>query len=113
GFEWTNDYFNHLGVYFSRNVTNAKVDGSYLTMDRFWDWLRRAPEDGGGGDALVVFNHPGGLPALTPLDGDQPHNQLLQDLKGGANWNDVAYIPDVDERVVGMEVHGGDDLSWY
>ena len=32
GFEWTNDYYNHLGVYFSRNVVNAKIDGSYLDM---------------------------------------------------------------------------------
>ena len=113
GFEWTNDYFNHLGVYFSRNVVNAKVDGSYASMDVMWDWLRRAPEDGGGGDALVVFNHPGGLPALTPFDGDYPHNELLQVLKGGANWNDVAHVPDVDERVAGIEINGGDDLSWY
>jgi hypothetical protein len=113
GFEWTNDYYNHLGVYFSRNVVNAKVDGSYVSMDVMWDWLRRSPDQGGGGDALVVFNHPGGLPALSPFDGDYPHNELLQELKGGANWNDVAYVPDVDDRVVGIEVNGGDDLSWY
>jgi hypothetical protein len=113
GFEWTNDYFNHMGVYFSRNVTNTKLDGSLLTMDVLWSWLREPAETGGGDDALVVFNHPGGWPALTPFDGDLPHNQLLNDTLGGANWNDLRYVPDVDERVVGIEVNGGDDLGWY
>ena len=63
GFEWTNDYFNHLGVYFSRNVSNAKIDGTYVSMSVVWDWLREPAEQGGGSDALVVFNHPGGQPA--------------------------------------------------
>ena len=36
-----------------------------------------------------------------------------QQLKGGANWNDVAYVPDVDDRVAGIEVNGGDDIEWY
>jgi hypothetical protein len=113
GFEWTNDYFNHLGVYFSRNVSNAKIDGTYVSMTVVWDWLREPAEEGGGSDALVVFNHPGGQPALTPFDGDLPHNQILGATKGGANWDDLAYIADVDERVVGIEVNGGDDLAWY
>ncbi len=113
GFEWTNDYYNHMGVYFSRNVVNAKIDGSYLAMDPMWSWLQEPPEKGGGGDALVVFNHPGGQPALTPFDGDLPHNQILQATKGGANWNDLAHVPAVDERVAGIEVNGGDDLLWY
>ncbi len=113
GFEWTNDYFNHMGVYFSRNVTNAKIDGSYLSMDFLWNWLREPAEQGGGSDALVVFNHPGGWPALSPFDGDLPHNQLLNDVLGNGNWNNLAYVPDVDDRVVGIEVNGGDDLSWY
>ncbi len=113
GFEWTNDYFNHLGVYFSRNVSNAKIDGTYVAMSVVWDWLREPAEQGGGSDALVVFNHPGGQPALTPFDGDLPHNQILGETKGGANWDDLAYVADVDERVVGIEVNGGDDLEWY
>jgi hypothetical protein len=113
GFEWTNDYFNHMGVYFSRNVVNAKIDGSYVSMDVMWQWLREPAERGGGSDALVVFNHPGGNPALTPFDGGLPHGELLQVLKGGANWDDLAYVADVDERVVGIEVNGGDDLAWY
>ena len=113
GFEFTNDYYNHLGVYFSRNVVNAKVDGSYLPTEAFWNWLRRPAEQGGGDDALVVFNHPGGLPALTPFDGHTPINQLLDDTLGGANWHDLAYVPDVDDRVVGIEVNGNDDFDWY
>jgi hypothetical protein len=113
GFEWTNDYFNHLGVYFSRNVSNAKIDGTYVAMSVVWDWLREPAEQGGGSDALVVFNHPGGQPALTPFDGDLPHNQILASTKGGANWDDLAHVADVDERVVGIEVNGGDDLGWF
>jgi len=112
GFEWTNDYYNHMNVYFSTNVVNAKVDGSYTGMNFMWRWLQTPVEEGGGADALVAFNHPGGNPALTPFDGGQPHNDLLARL-GGANWNDIAYVPEVDARVVAIEVNGGDDLSWY
>jgi hypothetical protein len=113
GFEYTNDYYNHLGVYFSRNVVNAKLDGSYLTTEAFWNWLRTPADRGGGSDALVIFNHPGGNPALSPFDSDTPLNQLLQDTLGGANWHDMAYVPDADDQVVAVEVNGGDDLSWY
>ena len=113
GFEWTNDYFNHMNVFFSRNVVNVKTDGSYVTMDVMWNWLRRPVDQGGGADALVTFNHPGGDPHLSPFDAGLPHTTLLQQLKGGANWNDVAYVPDVDQRIAGMEVNGGDDIEWY
>ena len=113
GFEYTNDYYNHLGVYFSRNVINAKIDGSYLTTEQFWSWLRRSPLKGGGSDALVVFNHPGGNPALSPFDGELPTGEVLQGLLGGANWHDLAYVPSVDRQVSGIAVNGGDDLQWY
>ncbi len=113
GFEWTNDYFNHMNVYFSTNFRNVKTDGSYLSMNVMWDWLRKPVDRGGGADALLTFNHPGGWPALTPFDGDLPHNQLLATLPGGSNWNDMAYVPDVDARVAGIEVNGGDDIEWY
>jgi hypothetical protein len=113
GFEWTNDYFNHMNVYFSRNVVNAKTDGSYVSMDAMWNWLRTPVERGGGADARVSFNHPGGDPHLSPFDAGLPHTRLLAETKGGANWNDVAYVPDVDERVAAMEVNGGDDIEWY
>ena len=112
GFEWTNDYFNHMNVYFSRNFRNVKIDGSYLSMGVMWDWLRRPADQGGGDDGLVTFNHPGGNPSLSPFDGDLPHNQLLAQI-GNGNWNDLAYVPDADDRVAGMEVKGGDDLEWY
>ncbi|MEX0874217.1 MAG: hypothetical protein WD646_05810 [Actinomycetota bacterium] len=112
GFEWTNDLFNHMNVYFSTNFVNVKIDGSYLSMDAFWNWLREPVAQGGGADALVTFNHPGGDPKLTPFDGGLPHTQLLAQL-GGGNWNDVAYVPDVDDRVAGMEINGGEDIEFY
>ncbi|MGH2758970.1 MAG: hypothetical protein ACRDKJ_05325 [Actinomycetota bacterium] len=113
GFEWTNDYFNHMNVYFSTNFSNVKVDGSYLSMDFFWNWLREPVTEGGGADGLVTFNHPGGDPHLTPFDGGFPHTEVLAQFPGGGNWNDLAHVPDVDERVAGMEVNGGDDIQWY
>ncbi len=113
GFEFTNDYYNHLGVYLSRNVRNAKVDGSYLTTEAFWSWLRTPVSKGGGADGLVVFNHPGGLPGLTPFDDSAVIGPVLQSTLGGANWHDYAYVPDVDEQVSGMEVNSGDDLTWF
>lgn len=112
GFEWTNDLYNHMNVYFSTHVVNAKIDGSYLGMNFMWSWLQTPVDQGGGADALAVFNHPGGDPKLSPFDGGLPHTQLLAAL-GGANWNDLAYVPEVDARVVGMEVNRGDDLSWF
>ncbi|HEY0974574.1 MAG TPA: PKD domain-containing protein [Solimonas sp.] len=114
GFEYTNDYYNHLNVYFSTNVVNVKVDGSLVDLSVFWNWLRRPVAEGGGADALVTFNHPGGTPALSPFDGGLPHGDLLQATKGGANWNDLAYVDaEIDARVVGIEVNGGDDIEWY
>lgn len=112
GFEWTNDYFNHMNVYLSTNVVNAKIDGSYLSMQFFWNWLREPVAQGGGADALVTFNHPGGNPSLTPFDGDTPINELLA-LLGNSNWDDLAYVADVDRNVIGIEVNGGDDIEWY
>ena len=113
GFEWTNDYFNHMNVYFSTNFANVKIDGSYASMDFFWNWLREPVTKGGGADGLVTFNHPGGDPHLTPFDGGFPHTKVLAQFPGGGNWNDLAYVPDVDDRVAGMEVNGGDDIEWY
>lgn len=112
GFEWTNDYFNHLNVYLSTNVVNAKTDLSYLSMNFFWNWLAEPVIRGGGADALVTFNHPGKNPALTPFDGDTPLNELLA-LLGNANWDDLAYVAAADANVFGIEVNGGDDIEWY
>jgi hypothetical protein len=112
GFEWTNDYYNHLNVYLGTNVVNAKIDGSYLSMTFFWNWLREPVAQGGGADALVTFNHPGGDPSLTPFDGDTPLNEILA-LLGNSNWDDLEYVADVDRNVIGIEVNGGDDIEWY
>lgn len=113
GFEWTNDFYNHMNVFFSTNFRNVKVDGSYLSMERTWDWLQRPVAEGGGADALVTFNHPGGNPKLSPFDGGFPHGELLGENTTLDNWNEVAYVPAVDSRVVGMEVNGGEDIEWF
>ena len=112
GFEWTNDFYNHLNVYFSRNYRNVKIDGSYLSMERMWEWLQQPVDQGGGADGLVTFNHPGSNPKLSPFDGSFPHAELLASTTLD-NWNEVAYVPEVDDRVVGMEVNGGEDLAWF
>ena len=90
-----------------------KVNGSYLSMDRMWEWLQRPVAEGGGADGLVTFNHPGSDPKLTPADGSFPHAALLGDNTALDNWNEVAYVPEVDARVIGMEVNGGEDIEWF
>ncbi len=110
GFEWTNDFYNHMNVYGSTNVVNAKNDGSYTSMNFMWDWLRTPVNEGGGADALVAFNHPGGNVSFTPFDSGYPQ---LTDPVITSNWNDLAYGPDVDDNVVAMEVRGGDDIEFY
>ena len=102
-----------MNVYFSTNVVNVKIDGSYASMDFMWNWLREPVAEGGGADALVTFNHPGGDPQLSPFDGGLPHNAVAAAVPGGANWNDVAYVPTSTRNVAGMEVNGGDDIEWY
>ena len=89
GFEWTSDRFGHINVYFSKHDANAKGDGGYATMDSFYSWLNRAPTLGGGGDGIGVFNHPG----AKSVDDSDP----------GFNWNDFAYVPAADDRMVGIE----------
>jgi hypothetical protein len=112
GFEWTNDFYNHMNVYFSTNFRNVKIDGSYLDLDRMWEWLQTPVAQGGGADGLVTFNHPGSNPKLSPFDGGFPHSELLASTTLD-NWNEVAYVPAVDGRVVGMEVNGGEDIEWF
>ena len=91
GFEWTSDRFGHLNVYFSRNDANAKADGGYATMDAFWQWFLRRAEAGGGGDGLGTFNH--------------PDDKKLHDADPFVNWNDFAYVPEADDRMVGIELY--------
>ena len=111
GFEWTNDRHGHLNVLFSRNTTNAKIDGGYLSMDFFWNWFTRPVARGGGADALGTFNHPGmrhigdllpggflGFLPEIPIPGDR--------------WDDFRHVPKADARMVGMELfNGGTDYG--
>ena len=57
GFEWSSDTFGHVNVYFSSNVNNAKKDGG--TPDSLFKWLLKPAAQGGGGDGIATFNHPG------------------------------------------------------
>lgn len=98
GFEWTSDRFGHLNVYFSQNDTNAKVDGGYATMETFWEWFSRRPALGGGSDGLGTFNHPG--------------DKSLSDDDPALNWNDFAYVPEADDRMVGIEVYNDDQDNY-
>ena len=93
GFEWTSDRFGHMNVYFSRNDANAKIDGGYASMEAFWQWFLRDPVVGGGADGLATFNH--------------PDDKKLHDSDPEVNWNDFAYEPAADARMVGIEVFNG------
>ncbi|HEX8207851.1 MAG TPA: CehA/McbA family metallohydrolase [Solirubrobacteraceae bacterium] len=89
GFEWSNDRFGHINVLLSRNWTNEATTAGYATMEPFWRWFTTAPSLGGGSDGLGTFNHPG-----------------AKKIDGGAvlNWNRFEYVPEADERMVGLEV---------
>ncbi|MFA5889856.1 MAG: CehA/McbA family metallohydrolase [Actinomycetota bacterium] len=98
GFEWTSDRYGHINVYFSRNYANAKTDGGYAaTMRTFYEWFALHPQLGGGEDGLAVFNHPGAkkLQVVGPYDPD-------------VNWEDFAYVPAADDRMVGIELFNDD-----
>ncbi|HZQ26244.1 MAG TPA: CehA/McbA family metallohydrolase, partial [Acidimicrobiales bacterium] len=101
GFEWTSDRFGHINVFFSRNDTNAKADGGYVSMDTFYQWFLRRPELGGGSDGLATFNHPG--------------DKKLNAADPAVNWNDFAYVPEADDRMVGIELYnsGNDYYDSY
>ena len=96
GFEWTSDRFGHINVLFSKNNTNAKIDGGYVDMRTFWKWFTDNPNLGGGADGLGIFNHPGGK-SLTDQDA------------AAFNWNDFKYVPAADHRMVGIEVYNDTD----
>lgn len=86
GFEWTSDVYGHINVYFSKNVSNAKIDGK--DPEFLWRWLQAAPTAGGGSDGIATFNHPGskGTPGSPEI-----------------NWNDFAYRRAIDQQMVGIE----------
>lgn len=105
GFEWTSDRFGHANVLFSTHYINPKTGPGYLlSMDAFWAWFLTSTSLGGGQDGLMVFNHPGredtlhGILTQTPIGGDPAYT-----------FNDLAYIPAADYRVVGIEVFGKGD----
>ncbi|HUR40001.1 MAG TPA: CehA/McbA family metallohydrolase [Verrucomicrobiae bacterium] len=98
GFEWTSDRFGHINVLFSRNDFNAKTTEGYsVSMESFWLWFTTRPEAGGGNDALAVFNHPGRE--------DMVHAQVPSGDPAYA-FNDFAYRPEADLRMVGIETFG-------
>jgi len=93
GFEWSSPQHGHMNVFFSANFTDSYVDGTAARMQTFWDWFARAPRDNGGADGLATFNHPG--------------------YGSDSRWEDFRYVPQVAERVVGLETLGfrGDDYG--
>jgi hypothetical protein len=95
GFEWSSDRYGHISVYTSANFTSAYIDGGFADLRTFWRWFTTAPALGGGSDGIATFNHPG----AKKLDVDGVDPQAL-----GFNWNDFAYVPAADERMVGVEV---------
>ncbi len=111
GFEWTNDRHGHLNVLFSRNFTNAKHDGGYVSMDFFWNWFTKPVAQGGGADGLGTFNHPGRreLGELVPggfISPFTPDSEVE-----GSDWNAFAHVPAADERMVGLELFNGSDYG--
>lgn len=93
GFEWSSDVFGHINVYFSTHDANAKTDGGYgVTMETFYEWFTRPALLAGGDDGIATFNHPGSKCRLGQTDPT-------------CNWNDFAFRPEIDERMVGIEVY--------
>lgn len=103
GFEWSSDVHGHINVYFSRNYTQWVRDGGNASLAGFYQWLRTPPRLGGGADGLATFNHPGSktLCGQTGLDEVSPETCAADPT---ANWNDFAFVPDLDERIVGIEM---------
>lgn len=93
GFELTNDVFGHMNVYFSRSYVTRLETGEGVGIEGFYQWLRTPAAVGGGADGLATFNH--------------PNDKKLSDADPRKNWNDFAYVPDLDDRVVGIEVFNG------
>lgn len=136
GFEWTSDRFGHANVYLSKHNINAKLGPGYLvSMDLFWQWFVLSPQLGGGGDGLMIFNHPGredalhgallqigeGVGQATRMAGALNALNVFQQGDPAYAFNDFKYVAPADYRVVGLEVFGkGDEYdtdgkfgSWY
>lgn len=136
GFEWTSDRFGHANVYMSKFNINAKLGPGYVvSMDLFWQWFVLSPQFGGGGDGIMVFNHPGredaihgvllqigeGVGQATRMAGALNALNVFQQGDPAYAFNDFKYVAPADYRVVGLEVFGkGDEYdtdgkfgSWY
>ncbi len=82
------------------NGINPKPGPGYaVSMGLFWQWFSYPAACGGGGDGLLVCNHPGREDALEqivePIGGDPAYT-----------FNDFRYVPAADRRAVGLEVFG-------
>jgi hypothetical protein len=144
GFEWTSDRFGHANVLMSQNYVNPKTGPGYVvSMEGFWAWFVTPANRGGGGDGLMVFNHPGredaihgpltelkealaplgiaGLVSQSPLPSNPIQDLLTAPGDPAYAFNDFRYVPNADYRVVGIEVFGkGDEYdtdgklqSWF
>src|SRR3954452_20118745 len=102
GFEWTSDRFGHINVYFSQYNVNAKDDGGYATPQALYKWAERSPELHGGGDGLITFKHPCDKSACATLS-----VACTPSTDPGFNWDDFAYEPALDDRMVGIETFNG------
>jgi hypothetical protein len=111
GFEWTNDRHGHLNVLFSRNYTNAKYDGGYLSMDFFWRWFTAPVDQGGGADALATFNHPGRREIGELIPGGFVSPFTPETEVDGSDWNAFEHVPAADDRMVGLELFNGSDYG--
>lgn len=111
GFEWTSDRYGHINVFFSQNDLNAKTDLGYLLwMEPFWQWLNFDPDTFGGGDGIIVFNHPGREDMFhTACENLGPLADICGTVLNGDpayTWNDFEYRPELADRVVGIEMYG-------
>lgn len=90
GFEFTSDVYGHINVYFSRNVATRIEQAGDAALEPFYRWLQTPAAAGGGADGLATFNH--------------PNDKKLSDADPRKNWNDFAYVPELDGRIAGIEI---------
>lgn len=102
GFEWSSDVNGHSNVYFSRNYTQWLRDGGNATVEGFYRWLQTPAHLGGGDDGLAVFNHPGDKTVCDVTGADDFIPEACA-LDPKANWNDFAYVPELDQQIVAIE----------
>ncbi|MGM7700531.1 CehA/McbA family metallohydrolase [Pseudalkalibacillus sp. Hm43] len=89
GFEWSDPYQGHFNVWFSKHYTDVFRSPGTPTMKPFWNWFQTDTQLLGGSDGIGGFNHPGREPGKL---------------------DDLAYVPEVDDRVVSIEVFNRDDI---